>query len=162
MDDSPKRAAWTWASVPRPVRQLARWVTIAQAAGYGVGLALVRQALNLPGSEASGTDGPSVAEPLTQMLLSTHSHLLGMTALFTISGIAFSLCERPGDPWKQRILIAPFVAIVTAFTAVWLMKYWHGPFSWVLVAANVAMAVAFYTQIIVVLRELRRVRTAGG
>ncbi len=138
----------TWARVPPVFRTLARWITIAQAAGYGVSIVFVRQTASqfraLQGADAHG------------LLLSAHSHLLGMTALFALSGACFALCERPRDPVKKVVLVAPFAAIMIAFVSVWLMRA-SPVFAWPLLAANVVMAVAFYFQIIVTLRELRRV-----
>jgi hypothetical protein len=128
----------TWRDVPHPFRFLARWVTIAQAAGYGVSLAMVPRMPRSP-----------------DMLLGAHAHLLGMTALFAITGFLFAFCERPAGAWKTRILAAPFVAILVAFTAVWLAKELDHRFVWLLPVTGVVMTVAFYVQIIRILRELR-------
>ncbi len=152
-----RSVAITWTDVPAPFRVLARWITIAQAAGYGVSLAFARQTADrfrpVPGSS-----GPAFsAADAHELLLSTHSHLLGMTALFALSGLCFALCARPAGRLKHALLATPFFAIMVAFTAVWLMKYAAG-FVWLLLAANVVMAVVFYTQIIVTLRELRHAR----
>ena len=147
-------ASPTWASVPRTFRTLARWITIAQAAGFGVSLVFARQTANRFLAGAGGPDLPI-------LLQSAHSHLLGMTALFAMSGFCFALCERPRDPVKSVVLAAPFLAIMLAFVAVWLLKYsllW----AWVLVAANLVMTVAFYIQVIATLRALRLQRTADN
>jgi len=143
---------FTWADVPKPFRVLGRWVTIAQAAGFGVGLAFARQ----NAARFSGSDSAINAH---ELLLSAHSHLLGMTALFALSGLCFALCSKPEGPLKTALISLPFLAIVLAFTAVWLMKYAYG-FVWVLLAAMVVMSVCFYWQIIVTLRELRRLKNA--
>lgn len=138
----------TWADVPKPFRVLGRWVTIAQAAGFGVGLAFARQ--NMERFNSS----PDTVSSVNQLLLSAHSHLLGMTALFALSGICFALCSKPEGALKARLISLPFLAIVLAFTAIWLMKYWYA-FVWLLLAAMLTMSVCFYWQIIVTLRELR-------
>jgi len=147
----------TWADVPHPFRVLARWITIAQAAGYGVGLAFARQ----NAARFEGADG--TVRAANELLLSAHSHLLGMTALFALSGVCFALCSKPTGRIKTLMISAPFFAIMLAFTAVWLMKYWP-VFVWLLLGANVVMAVVFYAQIMITLRELRRagVKTGGG
>ena len=138
----------TWAQLPETFRVLARWITIAQAAGYGVSIVFARQTAQkfLAGAGDSH-----------ELLLSAHSHLLGMTALFAISGAMFALCERPAEPLKRTVLVAPFAAIMIAFVSLWLMRI-TPLFTWPLMAANVVMAVAFYFQIIVTLRELRKQR----
>jgi hypothetical protein len=146
----------TWAQVPPPLRTLARWITIAQAAGYGVSLAFARQTARRFLAGGSGADAH-------EMLLAAHSHLLGMTALFALSGLCFALCTWPKGRWKPALLATPFAAILLAFTALWLMAYAPG-FAMLLLAANVVMAVVFYVQVVVILRTLRRVgrEAAGG
>ena len=137
----------TWSAIPQPFRVLARWITIAQAAGYGVGLAFARQ----NAARFNSSDGAAVNE----LLLSAHSHLLGMTALFAMSSLCFALCDKPVGTLKNVIIAAPFAAILLAFTAIWLMKY-AGGMVWVLGLSFIVMTVVFYTQIIVTLRSLRK------
>ena len=144
-------AALTWSQVPRPLRTLARWITIAQAAGYGVSIAFARQMAGRFTSPA-GADNH-------ELLLAAHSHLLGMTALFALSGACFALCSTPKEPLKSLAIATPFAAIMIAFTAVWLMRF-SPDFAVLLVAAQVVMAVVFYYQIVLTLRELRAVNKA--
>jgi hypothetical protein len=135
----------TWRDAPAPFRTLAYWVTIAQAAGYGVSLAMVPRMPRSP-----------------DMLVGAHAHLLGMTALFAISGVLFAFCEKPGGAWKTRILAAPFIAILAAFTAVWFAKELDHRFVWLLPVTGLVMTVAFYTQTIRILRELRAAARADA
>lgn len=143
-------ATLTWSRVPPLYRSLARWITIAQAAGYGVSIVFARQ--TAARFLAAGGPGADTHE----LLLSAHSHLLSMTALFALSGFFFGLCERPGEPLKRVVLLAPFAAILIAFMSVWLLRV-SPVFTWPLLAANLVMAVAFYIQIIATLRALRKV-----
>jgi len=137
--------AIAWRGVPHPFRELARWVTIAQAAGYGVSLAMLPRVPHSP-----------------DMLPGAHAHLLGMTVLFAISGFLFAVCERPTGPWKARLIVAPFVAILVAFTAVWFAKVFDHRFVWLLPVTGLVMTVAFYMQTVVILRELKAARDADG
>jgi len=138
----------TWAQLPKPLRTLARWITIAQAAGYGVSIAFARQ-MAARFANATGAENH-------ELLLSAHSHLLGMTALFALSGACYALCATPKEPLKTWAIVTPFAAIMVAFTAVWLMRF-SLAFSVLLLASQAVMAVVFYYQIVVTLRELRAV-----
>ena len=89
------------------------------------------------------------------MLLSTHTHLLGMAVIFAMSGAAFALCAWPRSEWWKRFLIAePFATILVSFSAIWLMRYADPRYSWLLMASSTVMAVTFYLQTFVILREL--------
>ena len=159
--------ALTWSRVPAPLRTVARWVTIAQTAGYTVALLFIFLTTRLTPAGAAaryrGTD-PSLSEgamrfakPLSEMLQTTHTHLLGMTAIFALSGVAFALCEWPRSGRLKRFLIAePFAAILASFSAIWLMRYVDARFGWLLTASSSVMAATFYLQAFVILRDLRR------
>lgn len=156
----------TWSRVPAPLRTLARWVTMVQAVGYTVSLLFVFHTTHLTPAGAAaryrGTD-PALSEgamrfpkPLGEMLLSTHTHLLGMAVIFAMSGAAFAWCAWPRSEWWKRFLIAePFAAILVSFSAIWLMRYVDPRFGWLLMASSTVMAVTFYLQTFVILRELR-------
>ena len=165
----------TWSRVPAPIRALARWATIVNAAGYAIALALVCTTTGLtPAGAASryrGTDpaADTVAtapmqfpKPLGEMLLSTHTHLLGMSALFIVSGLCFALCAWPSGIWKRLLIVEPFIATLVSFGALWLMRYADPRFGWLLFASSVSMAAVFALQTVVILRELARAGTMSA
>lgn len=158
----------TWARVPEPIRALARWATIVNAAGYVTALLLVRHTTRFSAAGAAaryrGTDPAAVTsvtatmqfpKPLAEMLLTTHTHLLGMAALFVISGLCFALCPRPTGRWKRLLIVEPFAAILVSFGALWLIRFVDARFVWLLFASSTSMAIVFAIQTIVTLRALR-------
>ncbi len=38
-----------------------------------------------------------------------------MAAIFVFSGFALALCERPAEPWRRRLIVEPFVALLVSF-----------------------------------------------
>ena len=157
----------TWRAVPAPVRTLARWVAIVQLVGYTTSLVFVWHTTRLvpPGVAARyrGSD-PEAAPPgaalqfpksLAEMLTITHTHLLSMAVIFTLTGLALALCARVSDRWKRLLIAEPFVALLVSFSAMWLMRYVDARFSWLLEASSALLAVTFYTQSYLILRELR-------
>ena len=155
----------TWRAVPPALRTLARWVVIVQLVGYTTSLVFVWHTTRLapPGIESRyrGTD-PDLAQGAMQfpksfaeMLTITHTHLLSMAVIFVITGIGVALCERVGERWKRFVVAEPFVALLVSFTAMWLMRYGDARFSWLLEASSTVLAVTFYVQSSLILRELR-------
>ncbi len=164
------RAAVSWRDVPETIRSLARWAMIVNATGYVVALAFVRHTTGLTAAGAAaryrGAEPSAGApmdlpmtfpKPVAEMLLSTHTHLLGMAALFVVSGLCLALCSRPSGRWKRFLVIEPFVATLVSFAALWLMRYVDGRFAWLLFASSASMAAVFGSQTVIVLRELHRV-----
>lgn len=165
---TPTASAWSWRAAPAALRTLARWVMIVQLVGYTVSLVFVWKTTHLvPAGVASRYRGAPVdtlasAEALqfpksfSEMLTITHTHLLGMGVLFTITGLCVALCSRPGERWRRFLIVEPFAALLTSFVAMWLMRYIDGRFAWLLELSSASLAVVFYIQSWYVLRELSR------
>ena len=156
----------TWRSVSPALRNLARWVIIVQLVGYTTSLVFVWHTTRLvpPGIESRyrGVD-PEAApgamqfpKSFAEMLTITHTHLLSMAVIFVITGIAVALCEQVEERWKRVLVAEPFVALLVSFSAMWLMRYVDPRFSWLLEASSTVLAVTFYVQSYLILRELRR------
>jgi hypothetical protein len=154
----------TWAGLPGPLRALARWLTIVQVVGYTTSLVFVWHTTGLgPAGIAAryrGSD-PALSEAamnfpksLAEMLTITHTHLLSMAAIFALSGALLALCRRPSDRWRRGLIVEPFIALLTSFGAMWLMRYVDARFSWLLALSSGSLAVVFYLQAWWILREL--------
>ncbi|PYP93540.1 MAG: hypothetical protein DMD34_11875 [Gemmatimonadetes bacterium] len=161
----------TWRTVPAAARTLGRWITIVQLVGYTTSLLFVWHTTRLvpPGIEARyrGAD-PQAAEgggggggamqfpkSFAEMLTITHTHLLSMAVIFVISGIGIALCERVTERRKRWLIAEPFGALLVSFSAMWLMRYVDAHFSWLLEASSAVLAMTFYLQSYLILRELR-------
>jgi hypothetical protein len=154
----------SWRTLPAALRTLGRWVVIVQLVGYTTSLVFVWHTTRLapPGIESRyrGVD-PETAQgampfpkSFAEMLTITHTHLLSMAVIFVITGIGVALCERVGEQWKRLLVAEPFVALLVSFTAMWLMRYGDARFSWLLEASSTVLAVTFYLQSYLILREL--------
>jgi hypothetical protein len=90
-----------------------------------------------------------------EMLTITHTHLLSMAVIFLITGIGLTLCERVTERWRRFLIIEPFVALLVSFSAMWLMRYADPRFGWLLELSSGSLAMVFYIQCYLILRELR-------
>jgi hypothetical protein len=154
--------------MPAPIRALGRWITIIQLVGYTTSLLFVHHttgmtpagvAAHYRGNGADSADSEAEMEfpkSFTEMLTITHTHLLSMAVIFVLSGLALALCEWPSEAWRRTLIVEPFVALLVSFSAMWLMRYVDGRFSWLLAASSALMAITFYVQSLLVLRELAR------
>src|SRR5204863_8067896 len=156
----------TWRSVSTTLRTLARWVTIVQLVGYTTSLIFVWHTTRLvpPGVAARyrGVDPEATQAAMqfpksfAEMLTITHTHLLSMAVIFVLTGLGVALCERVSERWKRWLIAEPFVALLVSFSAMWLMRYVDPRFSWLLEASSALLAVTFYVQSYLILREVRR------
>jgi hypothetical protein len=164
------REVLTWSALPPALRALARWVTIVQAVGYTTSLVYVwfTTRLTPPGVAAhyrGAADAPEGAmqfpKSFAEMLTITHTHLLGMAVVFVITGIGVALSAGVSPRWKRILVVEPFAALLVSFTAMWLMRYVDGRFGWVLEASSGILALTFYVQTAVILRDLARAERAA-
>lgn len=164
--------SWTWASVPRAVRTLGRWITIVQLVGYTTSLVFVWHTTRLvPSGVASRYRGEAVdslasgamqfPKSFGEMLTITHTHLLSMAVIFVITGIGVALCTGLPERWRRFLIAEPFCALLVSFLAMWLMRYVDHRFAWLLEASSAILAITFYTQSFLVLRELSKVNEAA-
>ncbi|HEY8259014.1 MAG TPA: hypothetical protein VIG08_15265 [Gemmatimonadales bacterium] len=162
--------AFSWRRAPSPIRALVWWLTIVQVVGYTTSLLFIHHTTGMtpPGVAAHYRGADSTAsdaamefpKTYSEMLTITHTHLLAMAAIFAFSGIALALCERPSAVWRRWLIVEPFVALIVSFASMWLMRYVHPGFSWLLSISSGLMAATFYVQSFFVLRELAGSRAA--
>ncbi len=172
----------TWRRLSPAFRALGLWLTVVQLVGYTTGLIFVRHTTGMTpagvatqyrgaDSVSATTDAAAAADadadagmkfPKTyaEMLNITHTHLLSMAAIFTFSGAALALCERPDERWRRLLIVEPFAALLASFSAMWLMRYADPRFSWLLTLSSGLMALTFYAQSFLVLRELLGLRAS--
>lgn len=91
-----------------------------------------------------------------EMLNITHTHILAVAGFFALTAFLFALTERPSRRLKSFLIIEPFVAMLTSFGAMWLMRYLHPAFSYLLILSSTSMAICFYLMVWFALRELFR------
>ena len=156
---------WTWATVPRAVRTLARWIMIVQLVGYTTSLVFVWHTTRLvPSGVATRYRGAAIdslasgamefPKSFGEMLTITHTHLLSMSVIFVLTGIGIALCARLSERRRRFLIVEPFCALLVSFSAMWLMRYVDGRFAWLLEASSALLAITFYMQSFLILREL--------
>ncbi len=156
----------TWKDVPAPFRTLGRWVAIVQLVGYTTSLVFVWRTTRLVpsgvaarylGANPEATEGAmQFPKSFAEMLTITHTHLLGMAVIFVLTGIGVALCTRPSERWRRILIAEPFAALLVSFSAMWLMRYGDARFAWLLEASSALLAITFYVQSVLILRELRQ------
>jgi len=162
----------SWRRLPPLFRSLGRWVVLVLVVGYTTSLVFVWHTTRLipPGVAARyrGTD-PDLTQTAMQfpksfaeMLTITHTHLLSMAGIFVLTGIGVALCDGVSERWKRFLVVEPFIALLVSFSAMWLMRYVDGGFSWVLVASSGMLTATFYVQAFVIRRELADINQPEG
>jgi hypothetical protein len=161
----------TWGALPPAIRTLARWITIVQLVGYTTSLVFVWWTTRLVpigiaghyrGTDPEGSEAAmQFAKSFSEMLTITHTHLLSMAVIFVLTGLGVALCALSSERLKRFLIAEPFAALLVSFTAMWLMRYADPRFAWLLEASSGVLAVTFYVQSYLILRELARAKGAA-
>ena len=162
----------TWSNVPAPFRTLGRWIVIVQLVGYTTSLVFVWKTTRLVpsgvaeryrGANPEITDGAmQFPKSFAEMLTITHTHLLSMAVIFALTGLGVALCASLSERWKRFLIVEPFCALLVSFSAMWLMRYVAPGFAWLLEASSFLLAITFYIQSYLILRDLHRVERAAA
>lgn len=162
----------TWRTLPAAIRTLARWITIVQLVGYTTSLVFVWHTTRMvpPGVAARyrganpevSADAMQFPKSFAEMLTITHTHVLSMAVLFALTGLGVALCAWPSERWKRWLIAEPFGALLVSFAAMWLMRYVDPGFAWLLEASSALLAITFYAQSFLILRQLARAEREAG
>lgn len=151
---------------PPQLRRLAVSFVLVAAAGVTAGLLLVAQVTGrsmagmrnyFRGSPVSADDIPEYfPKPLMEMLVTTHNHLISLAVLFAFMGFLVYFARIVPVRWKSFLMLEPFVSLATTFGGLWLVRFVHGGFVWLVLCSSAIVYATFYLQAVAVLVESHR------
>ena len=110
------------------------------------------------GSQSAEDDEFTIPEsypkPLSELLITTHNHILGFSFIFGSIGFIFYFNSRVKGFWKAFLLIEPFISIILSFGSIWLMRFVHPSFVYVTVISAILLYLSFYSMIIISLIDI--------
>jgi hypothetical protein len=83
-------------------------------------------------------------KPISEMLITTHNHILGFAFIFFITGLIFYFNSIISGFWKSFLLIEPTISIVITFGSIWLMRFVHEDFVFLTILSSVILYVSFF------------------
>jgi hypothetical protein len=165
--------ALTLRSLPASLRQLLVAFLLAAAAGFTLGVFFVDHtteaapagiAERYRGSEAMGIDIEELpadreiqyGKSSSELLNITHTHILSLGMLFLLVGGIFVFASGIRPALKSFLIIEPFVSLVLTFGGMWLVRFHHPAWAWMIAASGVLMTVCFYAMVAVGVYQLLR------
>ena len=140
-------------------------VIITLSIGVITGLIYLYNTTNLSGSgtierisgsnEINDFDIPdSYPKPISELLITTHNHIIGFSFIFLIIGSVFYFNSILIGFWKSFFMIEPLVSIVITFGSIWLIRYFSTDFVYVAIVSSSLIYVSLFTMITTILFEL--------
>ena len=93
-------------------------------------------------------------KPFSELLNTTHNHVISMTFIFLIIGIIFYFNSIITGAMKTILIIEPFISIIITFGGIWLVRFIHPEFSYVVILSGTLMYLSFFIMASTIFYEL--------
>lgn len=91
---------------------------------------------------------------LKALTLTVHNHVLSFTLVFSLLTLLFTGVNSVGKRLKSVLLIEPFLSILTTFGSMYLIRFVHPSFVYLIIFSSTLLYFSFYLMSILCLREL--------
>ena len=96
----------------------------------------------------------SYPKPISEMLTTTHSHVIIFAIIFVAIGFIFYFNSIINGFWKQFLIIEPLISTIITFSSIWGIRYIHKSFVYITIISAILMYVSFYIMSLITLYEL--------
>lgn len=93
-------------------------------------------------------------KPISEMLLTTHNHIISFSFIFVLLGIIFYFNSIIDGFWKEFLIIEPFISTLITFSSIWGIRYIDERFVYLTIISATLMYIAFYSMSAIALYEL--------
>ena len=91
---------------------------------------------------------------ISEMLMTTHNHILGISFILLSVGIIFYFNSILSGFWKMFLMIEPFVSLIISFTSIWGVRFIDGNFVYITFISALFMYTSLLIMIIISLFDL--------
>ena len=94
-------------------------------------------------------------KPISEMLITTHNHILGFSFIFSILGTIFYFNSVLSGFWKTFLLIEPIISVIITFGSIWLIRYVDTNFVYLTIISSTILYLSFFTMSGICIFELK-------
>ncbi|MEG8945621.1 hypothetical protein [Rosettibacter firmus] len=95
-------------------------------------------------------------KPISEMLITTHNHILGLAFIFFSIGLIFYFNSIVNLKWKLFLMIEPLISLIISFGSIWLMRFVSEYFVYITVISAILMYLSFYIMVVISLYDLKK------
>ena len=151
--------------LPRKLKLLCFLTVFNITVGLGVGLYYVGYTTQYsPSGTSEHFAGSQVSDdfdipdkypkPFSELLNTTHTHVISMTFIFIITGGIFFFNSIITGSIKTFLIVEPFISIIVTFGGIWLVRFIHPGFSYLVILSGILMYLSFFIMAITIFYEL--------
>ncbi len=94
-------------------------------------------------------------KPVSEMLLTTHNHIIGFSFLFFIIGMIFYFNSVISGYWKLFLMIEPLISTIVTFGSIWGMRFIAEEFVYLAALSSILLYISLFTMVGIILYELQ-------
>ena len=151
--------------LPRKLKLLCFLTVFNITVGLGVGLYYVGYTTQYsPSGTSEHFAGSQVSDdfdipdkypkPFSELLNTTHTHVISMTFIFIITGGIFFFNSLITGSIKTFLIVEPFISIIVTFGGIWLIRFIHPGFSYLVILSGILMYLSFFIMASTIFYEL--------
>jgi len=107
------------------------------------------------GSNVEINDIPeNFPKTLESMLLITHEHLNAFAIISLLIGMIFYFNSITSPKVKLFLMIEPFCSTIITFSSLWLLRYMHNNFAYLIILSSALMYICWISMITISMYEL--------
>jgi len=96
----------------------------------------------------------SYPKPISEMLMTTHNHIIGFALIFFATGLIFYFNSVIYGFWKLFLMIEPLVSTIVTFGSIWGMRYISVDFVYLAAFSSSLIYLSFFTMTGIIFYEL--------
>ena len=93
-------------------------------------------------------------KPISELLNTTHNHIISMTFIFLILGAIFFFNSIITGILKTILIVEPFFSIIITFGGIWMIRFINPLFSYLVIFSGILMYLSFFIMVIAIFYEL--------
>ena len=151
--------------LPAKLKLLLLLTVVNLTVGVGIGLYYVANTTELtPAGTAEHFSGSEIdaefnipekyPKPVSELLTTTHNHILSLTLIFLVIGGIFYFNSSISGRMKTFLIAEPFISILTTFGGIWLIRFVHPAFVYLVIPSGILMYICYFIMAGVLLYEL--------
>ena len=151
--------------LPAKLKLLLLLTVVNLTVGVGIGLYYVANTTELtPTGTAEHFSGSEIdaefdipekyPKPVSELLITTHNHILSLSLIFLVIGGIFYFNSSISSGMKTFLIAEPFISIITTFGGIWLMRFVHPAFVYLVIPSGILMYGCYFVMAGVLLYEL--------
>ena len=149
----------------KPLKRFLTFFLITLTCGMIVGFVYLNQTTNLSSNgtinrisgsqEEAGFDIPDYyPKPISELLITTHNHIIGFALIFFVLGGLFYFSTILNGFWKNFIMIEPLVSVLVTFGSIWGLRFISTDFVYITIISSTLIYTSYFIMVSIILYEL--------